>query len=595
MPFPPDTDAHGGGIGETRPVPFATRPLLQGTLGMVAAGHYLAAAIGLSLLEQGKNAIDAGVAAGFALALLKPQSVGIGGEVPILVNTRGKTHVVNGQGWAPRKATLEHFRALGITLIPSDGFLPATVPGQFAAWCTALREFGTADLKDVLGPAVDLAEGGFPVYTALRNAILKNAARFDADWPTSAAIYLSDGVAPNEGELHRNPDWARTLKGAIDASVRHASEGREAAIQAAIDYWYTGPVAQRAVEFSSQTACLDNSGAAHTGLLTLEDFADYGARGTQLEDPVSITYHGVEVQKCGPWSQGPVLLQQLRLLDGYDLRDLGHNSADYLHVYLEAAKLAFADRERYYGDPEFTDVPLGLLLSEDYATERREMIDERAASLDLRPGAVAIAAPRAGRWPVVTGDTTHVDVVDRWGNLFSATPSGGWIGSSPVIEGLGFPLGTRGQMFYLDPRHANSLMPGKRPRTTLSPSIALRNGGPWLAFGTPGGDQQDQWQLQFFLNVVDFEMDLQQALDAPTVQTTHFPGSFYPHSATVGGVRAESRIPASVLDDLRSRGHQVSVDGPWSHGQVTAVAREANGVLSGAASPRARVAYVMGR
>jgi gamma-glutamyltranspeptidase/glutathione hydrolase len=290
------------------------------------------------------------------------------------------------------------------------------------------------------------------------------------------------------------------------------------------------------------------------------------------------------------------LLQQLKLLEGYDLAALGHNTADYLHIYLECAKLAYADRERYYGDPEFTAVPLALLLSDDYAAERREMIDPRQASLEHRPGDVAVAgASSRSRWPVVTGDTTHVDAVDRWGNLFAATPSGGWIGSSPVVEGLGFPLGTRGQMFYLDEKHANSLVPRKRPRTTLTPSLALRDGQPWLAFGTPGGDQQDQWSLQFFLNVVDFGMELQQALDAPTVQTTHFQGSFYPHQSDPGGARAESRIPQEVRDELAARGHKVYVDGPWSHGQVTAVARESNGVLSGAASPRGRVAYVMGR
>ncbi|MBV9603027.1 MAG: gamma-glutamyltransferase, partial [Chloroflexi bacterium] len=317
---------------------------------------------------------------------------------------------------------------------------------------------------------------------------------------------------------------------------------------------------------------------------------------TRIEEPVRIEYHGVEVLKCGPWSQGPVLLQHLRLLEGFELHKLGLNTAEYLHTYLECAKLAFADRERYYADPTFVDVPLGRLLSEDYAAERRALIDPRRASLELRPGsAVAAAAPAPERWPAFTGDTTHVDAVDRWGNLFSATPSGGWIGSSPVVEGLGFPLGTRGQMFYLDERHANALVPRKRPRTTLTPSMALRNGEPWLAFGTPGGDQQDQWSLQFFLNVVDFGMELQEALDAPTVQSTHFPGSFYPHQAHPGGMRAESRIAADVLDELRARGHDVGIDGPWSHGQVTAVAREENGVLSGAASPRGRVAYVMGR
>jgi gamma-glutamyltranspeptidase / glutathione hydrolase len=597
--YPPDTDAHGSAIGESRPVLWATRPLLQGTLGMVAAGHYLAAAVGLSILEKGGNAVDAGVAAGFAVALLKPQSVGIGGEVPILIHLADQhtSVAINGQGWAPRAATSQWFRAHNVDLIPSDGFLPATVPGQFGSWCTALQQFGTLSLADVLGPAVDLAEGGFPIYTALRNGVLKVIDRFRTEWPTSAGVYLSNGQMPPDGTLHRNPQWARTLKGAIDASLRAQSSGRDASIQAAIQYFYSGPVAQKAVEFSANNAFLDGSGEAHTGLLAVEDFDDYGKRGTQVEEPVRLEYHGVEVLKCGPWSQGPVFLQQLKLLEGFDLPRLGHNTADYLHTYLEASKLAFADRERYYGDPEFVDVPLGLLLSEEYNAERRELIDARRASLNLRPGSVAMAgAPRAGeRWPVVTGDTTHVDAVDRWGNLFSATPSGGWIGSSPVVEGLGFPLGTRGQMFYLDARHANALVPGKRPRTTLTPSLALRNGESWLAFGTPGGDQQDQWTLQFFLNVVDFGMELQEALDAPTVQSTHFPGSFYPHASTPGGVRAESRIPADVLDDLRSRGHKVSMDGPWSHGQVTAVAREQNGVLSGAASPRGRVAYVMGR
>lgn len=597
--FPPDTDAHGSAVGETRPVPFATRPLLQGTLGMVAAGHYLAAAIGLSLLEKGGNAVDAGVGAGFALALLKPQSVGIGGEAPILIHLaeQHKSIAINGQGWAPRAATIEWFRNNAVDLIPSDGLLPATVPAQFAAWCTALQNFGTMSLADVLGPAVDLAEGGFPVYSALRNGVLKVLDRFREEWPTSAAVYLTGGQVPVEGALHRNPDWARTLKGAIDASLRRTAS-REDSIQAALEYFYTGPVAQKAAAFARGNAFVDGSGAAHGGLLTEEDFADYGARGTRIEEPVGIDYHGVEVLKCGPWTQGPVLLQQLRLLEGFDLCQLGHNTAEYLHVYLEASKLAFADRERYYGDPAFVQVPLGLLLSEDYAAERRELIDLHRASLDLRPGSIAVAAAPARsseRWPVVSGDTTHVDAVDRWGNLFSATPSGGWIGSSPVVEGLGFPLGTRGQMFYLDERHANALVPGKRPRTTLTPSMALRNGEPWLAFGTPGGDQQDQWALQFFLNVVDFGMELQEALDAPTVQSTHFPGSFYPHASDPGGVRIESRIPAEVRDELANRGHRLIVDGPWSHGQVTAVARERNGILSGAASPRGRVAYVMGR
>jgi gamma-glutamyltranspeptidase / glutathione hydrolase len=590
-----DLDAHGSAVGEQRPVPFATRPVLQGSFGMVAAGHYLASALGLRMLEQGGNAIDAGVAAGFALSLLKPQSVGIGGEGPILIHlaSERRSVAINGQGWAPRAATIDWFKQCGITLIPSDGFLPATVPAQFAGWCTALQRFGTLSLKDVLGPAVELAEGGWPMYAALRNGILKVAERYRTEWPTSAAIYLRDGQVAENGELIKNRDWARSLKGAIDVSLRETS--REASIQAAIDYFYVGPIAQRAVQFATDNAFLDDSGEAHTGLLSLEDFAEFGARGTRVEEPVSASYRGIEVLKCGPWSQGPVFLQQLKLLEGFDLAALGHNTAAYLHTYLEAAKLAFADRERYYGDPQFVDVPLQRLLSDDYAAERRKLIDPRRASLEQRAGEVHAGAT-SDRWPVVTGDTTHVDAVDRWGNLFAATPSGGWIGSSPVVEGLGFPLGTRGQMFYLDERHANALQPGKRPRTTLTPSLALRDGQPWLAFGTPGGDQQDQWSLQFLLNVIDFSLDLQEALDAPTVQTTHFPGSFYPHASDPGGCRVEARITPEVRSELEALGHKVQVDGAWSHGQVTAVAYDpGSGVVSGAASPRGRVAYVMGR
>ncbi|HEX2036523.1 MAG TPA: gamma-glutamyltransferase family protein [Chloroflexota bacterium] len=617
-------DSHGAEIGEVglqRPARarggFATRPVLQGTLGMVAAGHYLASAIGLRLLEQGGNAVDAGVAAGLALAVLKPQSNGIGGEVPILIHlaTGGRTVAINGQGWAPQRATIGWFRERQLTLIPGDGFLPATVPAAFGSWCTALLRFGTASLTDVLGPAVELASGGFPVYGALHDAIANQLARFKDEWPTTAAIYLTGGQPPAEGTLLRNPDWARTMRGALDAAVREQARGREAAIQAALDFFYKGAVAEQAVGFSSSHAFPDASGQEHTGLFVLEDWADYGTRGTQVEAPVSVTYRGLDVFKCGPWCQGPVLLQQLKLLEGYDLQRLGHNSAEYVHLYLEAAKLAFADRERYYGDPAFVPVPLERLLADDYAALRRGLIDPQRASAELRPGVVGVGAgdpampsaegaegATAGSRPVYTGDTTHVDAVDRWGNLFAATPSGGWFQSSPVIEGLGFPLGTRGQMFYLDERHANALMPRKRPRTTLTPSLARRGaspgGGPrsWLAFGTPGGDQQDQWTLQFLLNVVDFGMDLQEAIDAPTVHTSHFPGSFYPHRANPNRCHVEGRIPSEVRRDLQAKGHEVVVDGDWSHGQVTAVAYDpATGVLSGAASPRGRTAYVMGR
>ena len=609
-------DSHGAAIGEAEPrhpagrsEGFATRPVLQGTLGMVAAGHYTAAAIGLSLLERGGNAVDAGVAAGLALAVLKPHSNGIGGEAPILIHLaqEGRSVAISGQGWAPRAATIDWFRERSINLIPADGFLPATVPAAFGAWCAALLHFGTVPLEDVLGPAVELAGGGFPLYAELRASITTHAARFTAEWPTSAAVYLPDGRVPDEGALFRNPDWARTFKGVLDAAVRERGRGREASIMAAVDHYYKGPVAQQAVAWSSTHAFRDGTGQAHHGLFTLEDFAAYGTHGTRLEEPIRATYRGIEVLKCDTWCQGAVFLQQLKLLEGLDLAALGHNTTEYLHLYLEAAKLAFADRERHYGDPDFVRVPLDVLLSDEYAAARRSLIDPARASNEWRPGDTGPAgrvpggdgepaAPPTGRWGAYTGDTTHVDAVDRWGNLFAATPSGGWMPSSPVIEGLGFPLGTRGQMFYLDETHANALVPGKRPRTTLTPSLALRGGKPWLAFGTPGGDQQDQWALQFFLNVVDFGMNFQEALDAPTVHSAHFPGSFYPHRAYPGRVHAEGRIAPETLAALERLGHEVRVDRDWSHGQATVCAYDpASGVLSAAASPRTRIPYAMGR
>ncbi|HEX2035892.1 MAG TPA: gamma-glutamyltransferase [Chloroflexota bacterium] len=595
----------GDGTGQRA---FATRPVLRGTLGMVAAGHYLASATGLRLLEQGGNAVDAAAAAGFALAVLKPQENGLGGEAPILIHLArplgpgtaagaGRSLAINGQGWAPRRATIGWFREQGIGAIPPDGFLPATVPGAFGSWCTALLCAGTASLADVLGPAVALAEGGFPLDAELRERIARLEGRFRREWPSSAAVYLPHDRVPDEGALLRNAQWAATMKGALDVAAREAGRGREASIRAAMDYFYKGPVAERAVAFTAARAVRDASGRAHRGLFSVEDWAAYGERGTRVEPPVRLTYRGVEVLKCGPWSQGPVLLQQLKLLEGYDLTALGHNTAPYLHLLIEGAKLAFADRERYYGDPAFTNVPLAALLSDAYAAARRRLIDPQRASLEQRPGEVAPQGSGDGAQDGAhIGDTTHVDVVDRWGNLCSATPSGGWIPSSPVVPGLGFPLGTRGQLFRLDERHANGLAPRKRPRTTLTPSLALRDGQPWLAFGTPGGDMQDQWALQVFLNLVDFGMDLQAAVDAPTVHTRHFPSSFYPQEALPGRVHVEGRVPLAVREALAALGHEVHVDDDWNHGQPSVVAFEPrHGVVAGAASARTSLPYVMGR
>jgi gamma-glutamyltranspeptidase/glutathione hydrolase len=381
----------------------------------------------------------------------------------------------------------------------------------------------------------------------------------------------------------------------VEAERKARSTGREAGIQAGIDHFYKGPIARALADFATSTEVLDASGRKHTGLLRYDDFAAYE---TAVEAPVGLNYRGYRVYKCGPWTQGPVFLQQLALLEGFDLGKLGHNSPDYLHVLTEAAKLAFADREYYYGDPDFVSVPLGRLLSQEYSVERRQLIDWERASAELRPGdAPLLAVTDAGARPrTYRGDTTHLDVVDADGNLFAATPSGGWIPTSPVVPGLGFPLGTRGQMFSLNPTHPNALRPGKRPRTTLTPSLALRDGQPWLAFGTPGGDQQDQWTLQFFLNVVDFGFDLQAAIDAPTVHSLHFPSSFYPRDAHPNRLVVENRIGPELRAALAARGHEVVEGGAWANGQVTAVEFDRRqGVLRGAASPRGMSAYVVGR
>ena len=580
---------------------FTTRPVIQGTYGVIAAGHYVAAAIGMHVLETGGNAVDAGVAAGFALNLTKPQSTGIGGEAPILIYRAGdgpgpKIAAINGQGSAPRGATIDWFREARIDVIPGDGFLPITIPAAFGAWVTALMYYGRLTLKETLGPVVETARAGVAVYPALQSAIERQAERFREEWPSTAAIYLeADGSVPPIGKLIKQPDWADTFQGAIDAEMREAHRGREAGLRAALDYFYRGRVAQKAVEYSTSTEIFDASGRPHRSLLHVDDFADFR---TKVEDPVTANYRGIDVYKCGPWNQGPVFLQQLMLLEGFDLAALGHNSTEYVHTVVEAAKLAYADREQYYGDPAFVDVPLDRLLSKEYAARRRTLIDPSEASAELRPGDAPPSRPKVvvGDPRVYTGDTTHVDVVDAEGNMFAATPSGGWIPTSPVVPGLGFPLGTRGQQFYLDPAHPDSLMPGKRPRTTLTPSLAMKDGRPHMVFGTPGGDQQDQWTLQFFLNVVDFGMNLQEAIDAPSFHTQHFPSSFYPHGAHPKRLVVEGRLPLDVRQALERLGHEVVVADDWANGQVCAVRYDPDtGLIEGAASPRHMSAYAIGR
>ena len=593
-------DTRGGFSGGQA---FTTRPVIRGFHGVVAAGHYLAAEIGMRVLEAGGNAFDAGVASVFALTLLKPQSAGIGGECPMLLYHHSRDGslpnpvAVSGQGGAPRRATIEWFRSHGIASIPGDGLLSTTVPATFDACVTVLQRFGRLGLRETIGPVADLAAEGFAMYPALQRGLATRVDRYRDEYPTTGEVYLHMGEVPAVGWRLRKPAWASTFRRIVDEEVRARGRGadRVDALETARDAYYRGFVAEEIERFASTTSVPDATGRSWTGLI---DAADLAGHRTRLERPATVRYHGLDVHKCGPWTQGPVFLQQLTLLAGFDLPRMGHNSADYLHTLMEAAKLAFADRECWYGDPEFADVPMDRLLSSEYAAERRHLIDAARASAEFRPGDAAPAdPPHVAPDPAAgNGDTTHVDVADEEGNLFAATPSGGWLESSPVIPSLGFPLGSRLQVFNLDPSHPNSLAPGKRPRTTLTPSLVTRDGAPVMAFGTPGGDQQDQWTLQFFLNVVDFGMDLQAAIDAPVVHSAHFPSSFYPHETFPRRVVAESRIPVDVLAELAARGHDIQVIGEWASGEVTAVRFDTGtGLIEGAASPRAGAAYAIGR
>jgi gamma-glutamyltranspeptidase / glutathione hydrolase len=617
------------GVAHMTEVPeFTTRPELAGTFGMVASTHWLASAAGMAVLEKGGNAFDAAVAAGFTLQVVEPHLNGPGGEVPVIGHDarRGETFVVCGQGTAPAAATVEAYTDLGLDLVPGSGLLAATVPGAFGGWLLLLREYGTLRLRDVLGYAIGYAQAGYPLVPAISWSIASVADLFREHWHSSAEVYLTGAGVPAPGSLFANRALAATYE-RILTEAEGASDDRDAQLEAARRAWYDGFVAEEIAKFAT-TAVMDVTGERHRGLLTGHDLATWRAR---LESPISYDYRGLTVCKTGPWGQGPVFLQQLALLSGYDLAAMEPGSANYIHLVTEAGKLAFADREAWYGDPEFTDVPLDDLLSAEYNDERRKLIGE-TASIELRPGHPAGREPelpgfatdsfgmtgfdplesrkrsgdpgidpatgeplgRATHEQARRGDTCHLDVADRWGNVVTATPSGGWLQSSPVIPSLGFCLGTRGQMFTLTPGLPATIAPGKRPRTTLTPTLALRDGEPCLAFGTPGGDQQDQWTLAFFMNHVNFGMNLQQAIDFPAFHSGHMPSSFYPRQAYPGRLDVESRVGADVVEELRRRGHDVHVQPPWSLGRISAVARR-GGLLHAAANARGMQGYAVGR
>ncbi len=587
-----------------------TRPELVGDFGMVASTHWLASAAGMSVLERGGNAADAAAAAAFVLQIVEPHLNGPGGEVPIMVSVDGaaEVEVICGQGVAPRAATTARFAELGLDMVPGTGLLPAVVPGAFGAWMLLVERYGTWSLHGIMEPAISLAERGHPLLANVATAINSVAELFRNDWPTSAATWLPGDRAPHAGERFRNPAIATTYRRIVqEAEAR--TPGRAAQFEAARHVWYRGFVAEEIERFCARSDILDTSGRTHRGLLTANDMA---AWEPSVEGAVTFDYGEYTVCKPGPWCQGPVFLQQLALLAHTDLASTEHLSADWVHTIVEASKLAFADREAWYGDPRFTDVPMTELLAPTYNQDRAKLVGTQA-SYEQRPGSPGGRSPAtqkpeaastasgsslagAGEPTAATdGDTCHLDVVDRTGLMISATPSGGWLQSSPTIPSLGFCLSMRGQMFWLEDGLPNSLRPGARPRTTLSPSVALRNGKPYLAFGTPGGDMQDQWSLHFFLNVVHGgQANLQRSIDSPDFHSLHTRSSFYPRRAEPGRVVIEDRYGAATIAELGRRGHDIATVGGWSLGRVSAVARDGDWLKAGA-NARSEQGYACGR
>src|SRR6185295_18900445 len=596
-------------MSNINPDPFTTRPEIEGTFGVVTSTHWIATAVGMGILEKGGNAFDAGVATAFTLQVVEPHLNGPGGDVPIIVHDtkRGRTEVICGQGPAPSKATIAHYKSEGLEMVPGTGLLAACVPGTFESWMLLLRDYGTMRLRDVLEPAIAYAREGYPLVERASATIQVVEKLFRNHWKTSAEVYLPNNEVPKPGTLFTNKQlsetYARILK-----EAETAGSDRVKQIERARQVWSQGFVAEAIDRFCRSQKVMDVTGTPHGGLLTGADMARWQAH---VEAPLTYDYGRYTVCKAGVWSQGPVLLQQLALLKGMGLDDLHPTSADFIHLQVEAAKLAFADREKFYGDPEFVKVPIETLLSDTYNADRRKLITKKA-SLELRPGSVegfgaivelrresgprlAVSAlgagePTVGRLGEVRGDTVHFDIIDRAGNMISATPSGGWLQSSPVIPELGFGLGTRAQAFWLDEKHPAGLAPGKRPRTTLSPTLALRDGEPYLAWGSPGGDQQDQWTTQFFLRHAHCKMNLQEAIDSPAWHSEHFPISFWPRTARPGVLVLEDRVPKASVEELKKRGHIVEIGPGWSEGRLTAASREGRRRRA-AANPRGMQGY----
>jgi len=594
---------------------FTTRPTLQGTFGMTASTHWLATASAQAVLERGGNAFDAAVAGAFVLHVVEPHLNGPGGDMTAIFATAEHPDVpivLMGQGPAPAGATPEYYLAEGLELVPGAGALAAAVPAAVDAWLLLLRDHGTWELETVLAFAIGYARHGHPVLPRVCATIGAVAELFSEHWPSSSARWIPNGRVPVAGERVSNEAYARTLERLVEAGS--GRDSREARIDAARVEWREGFVAEAIVEFI-QTPHRHSSGTDHAGVMTAADLAGFEA---SVEPAITATFRGFTIAKTGAWGQGPALLQMLTILDGLGDECLDPSTALGAHSILEVEKLALADREAYYGD---ADVPLGFLLSEGYAAGRRELVSDQA-SHELRPGTVpghapfhpplrteyrepgsppepvfaGVGEPTVAATGETRGDTCHIDVVDRWGNMVSATPSGGWLQSSPTIPELGFCLGTRLQMTWLESGAPSTLAPGKRPRTTLTPTLVLKDGKPVVALGSPGGDQQDQWQLLYLLRTIVGGYSPQQAIDAPAFHTTSMPGSFWPRTWAPGGAVVEDRLGDNVIAELERRGHQVSRAGDWSLGRISAVTSDPQtGLLGAAANPRGAQGYAAGR
>ncbi|SDJ86318.1 gamma-glutamyltranspeptidase / glutathione hydrolase [Nocardioides sp. YR527] len=586
---------------------FKTRPDLLGRFGMVASTHWLASGAAQAVLERGGNAFDAAVAGGFVLHVVEPHLNGPGGDlVGIFAPSGGEPTVLMGQGPAPAGASVEHMRAEGLELVPGAGALAAAVPGAVEAWLMLLRDHGTWELGDILAYAIDYARNGHPILGRTVATIATVADLFRDHWPTSADHWLVDGELPEPDTMVRNEAYASVLERLVAAGEGAAT--RQARIDAARAAWGSGFVAEAIEEFV-RTPHRHASGTDHSGVITAADMAGFSAA---YETPVSTSFRGHTIAKAGAWTQGPVLLQILNLLDPLDDALLDPCNPEGAHTILEATKLAFADRDAHYGDGADAQ-RMAVLLSQEYATSRRALIGD-VASREVRPGldakelpplretydpaaaAAGVGEPTVSPTGDVRGDTCHIDVADRWGNIIAVTPSGGWLQSSPTIPALGFCLGTRLQMTWLEPGLPSTLQPGRRPRTTLTPTLVLRDGEAVTAVGSPGGDQQDQWQLLYLLRTIVGGFTPQQAIDAPALHSTSFPGSFWPRTWTPAGAVVEDRLGETLIESLRERGHAVEAAGDWSLGRLSAVTRDpATGTLSAAANPRGAQGYAVGR